>query len=319
MTYHALFMGEIHTMNIYDNSLAETIYTILQQGTITRAADTLFISQSALSRRIITAEKELGFPLFDRTQKLLRLTPQGSIYLNASMKINNIYQAMLSEMQEISSGDHGLIRLGLSISLSRGITHMFLPKFHAIFPNVELQLIEQASNKLEEMVYQNVVDVAIVHSRTSKELEYMEVTAMPVYLSVPEMYKDFSSLHRGVNHRTLDLITLSEYPFVLLKKSMSLRNLADTLFLRNNMEPKIAVETGSIEVADHLVQANIGFAFVPSAFISKDEGTYCCVSQCNELRPFYLCIRKSMYMTKAIEKLMEIVSDALIVYSNPKF
>ena len=300
--------------DMIQRKVIEYILHLTEKGSFTKAAKDLYVSQPAFSRKIIEVEKELGTELFDRNQNPVKLTYAGEKYLDACLKILAIHDSMKLEIADIIEGESGRVRFGLSRSISKRIAHIVLPNFKKYFPKIYIEMIEKPSHYLEEMVYQNKIDIAIIHYGHYSDLYYEKITADPLYLAVPEFYYGSRPLHRGINSTPIDINNIKDYPFILLKEKHSLRTEIDAFFEQCQVSPPIFVETESIEVSNQLVKANMGFAFTLRPFIleSNDTGVYCPIKRYNKTRPIQICMRNETYRTKAITALIQSISDALL-------
>ena len=108
----------------------EYVITIYREGTLTKAAEKLFISQPALTQQLQKLEKEIGTQLFDRTTTPLTPTYAGKYYLDIMEKILYENQQALSWLEDIDSLNRGKIVLGISDIRSLQFLPVLLPVQH---------------------------------------------------------------------------------------------------------------------------------------------------------------------------------------------
>lgn len=129
------------------------VYEVYKEGSFSKAAEKLFISQPALSATVKKVEKKIGTPLFDRSRSPVRLTECGRKYIKIVEKIMEMeeeFAGYVSNLNELSTG-----------SLSVGGTYLFaayifpgiFKKFQEMYPNVELRLIEGHTSQLEKKLF----------------------------------------------------------------------------------------------------------------------------------------------------------------------
>lgn len=293
--------------------LIEYLLAIERAGSFTKAAQELHVSQPALSRMIIGLERELGAALFDREQTPLRLTYIGEKYIAACLKVLSINESIEREIADIADGTRGRIRLGISLHLSISISHIVFPKFHRLYPDIEIELIEKSTIHLEEMVRMGQLDMAVVYNRSYGDLYYKYVADNSVYLAIPPSYQKAHGYHMGVN-APVGMDALKDQPFILLKRGHGLRTIADMIFQKFHIDPAVIFETGSIEVAHRLTKADMGFTFVsPVSFSDKRsmlEGAYSPVKDFAAFNKIHICLRDT-FCSKAMKELIQIISDAL--------
>ena len=114
----------------------EYIVKIDDEHSITRAAEKLFVTQSALNQQLLRLEKELGAPLFHRSKVDMRPTEIGQVYLDNAREILRIKQRTYNLINDMTDAKKG--RLSIGFTPGRGsemFTHVY-PSFHQAYPNV---------------------------------------------------------------------------------------------------------------------------------------------------------------------------------------
>lgn len=140
----------------------EYIVTIADERSLTKAAEKLFVSKSALSLQISRLEREEGLPpLFVRTRRGLALTDAGRIYVTGARTILNINQRAELQARELS--EH---RFKLRIGVAPVAETMFLtrvvPEFYSRFPNIRLEIRLCNADQAKEAIRLHGMDMALV-------------------------------------------------------------------------------------------------------------------------------------------------------------
>ena len=138
------------------------LVTLADEGSISRAADKLYMAQSSLSQFLQQYEAELGLPLFIRTSKGIRPTAAGKLFVDNARTILTHYRLVQNELWDMAELNGGSVIFG--ISSFRG-THMLpkiLTRFYEKYPNIQVDIIEQNSMALEDRLDEGSVDLAIV-------------------------------------------------------------------------------------------------------------------------------------------------------------
>lgn len=152
------------------------VIAIAETGTVTRAAEKLYLTQSALSHQLKELETELGCQIFTRINRKLILTPSGKSFLNASYLITNEIQKLQQEMKKIVTGESGRIRLVTESSTCYHWLPRVLRQYQEHFPNVEVQLNTNDVNQYLDLLLTGKVDVAIIHrKKADKNIHYIEL------------------------------------------------------------------------------------------------------------------------------------------------
>ena len=137
---------------------------LASEGNFTRAAAKAGLTQSAVTRQIAGMENALGVRLFDRTTRSVTLTAAGELLLERARLILNQVSSTLEDLHE----GIGLLPKTLSVGVSRSIGFAYLPgflfKFQREAPNVQINLVQEPSQKLLELLDNRELDVAVICS-----------------------------------------------------------------------------------------------------------------------------------------------------------
>ena len=269
--------------------------TVAEEGSMTRAAERLFVSQQALSNHITRLEEEVGCRLFTRKPNL-ELTYAGKYFQKSAARILDIQRQTATAMDDINGSRRGELRIGISYTRGQAILPLLLPDFHRAYPLVELSVVEGSTKELEASLSRGHIDVLIgftpflLESAVTRELAREQL-----FLVAPSaLLQDAFGAGAGTvldgfreNH---DLRVFQELPFVLLKKGDRIRALVDGEFRSQGMEPAVCLETENIQTAFALAAEGMGLTVCPSTYlgsrytISGQEGAY--IRQQVEIAPF---------------------------------
>lgn len=140
----------------------ENIIAIEQEQSISRAAEKLFLTQSALNQQLLRLEKELGVRLFERRRHTMIPTFAGKIYLSTARQMVDMKKETYKIIQDISNETAG--EISLAYSPERGslmFSHVY-PLFHRKYPNVTFSIREAHVKKMEAMLLQKEVTLACI-------------------------------------------------------------------------------------------------------------------------------------------------------------
>lgn len=292
---------------------ATDLMTILRAGSITGAAKSLYISQSALSQRIKRVEDELGTPLLDRGVVPIQLTYAGEKYLAAMQKIAGIATALRNELHEIEHEAQGRMRLGISLQRGMQILPLVIPEFSHRYPRVRIELMEHGSGRLERMLHEGVCDVALITTEPRfTDLHYVLLESEEVVL-IAAKTSDFAKRHAHLDE--VPITAARDEKFVFLAQGHSVRALQDELFLRNRLEPQMLLETDSLEAAKRLAAEGAALMLCPSVFISQSPEVDAKVKRfrvenMDYKRHFFFSYRKDMQLPRFMADFLEIVKHA---------
>ncbi|MBQ7266260.1 MAG: LysR family transcriptional regulator [Firmicutes bacterium] len=297
----------------------EYVVAIDQEKSFSKAAKKLFISQPSLSQYISRLEDSLKVTLFDRNTSPVSLTQEGKLYIEAMTEVSNILTNLEKKFEDISELKIGVLNLGLTPSKSTSILPLVLPKFKKKYPNVELVLKEAPSARLEALLVSGDVDMCIMNLPIKdKNIEYDVLKEENIYVAAPADFEPSSTKDIGLEYPSIELSDLNEKPFILLHPDQRLRQISDKLFSGSGVKPRTILETNSIETAQLLTNAGLGFCFVPEssikspalAKISKSSKTkYYAIGDKGFSWTLVIAYKKGNYRTKAVNAFSETAKD----------
>lgn len=155
----------------------------------TEAAEHLYLSQSVLSRRISSLERELNVQLFLRHKKTVRLTPAGVMLAEGLFSLRDQYSELFDRVWAANTGVVSVLRVGcLEEQMLGPVITKALKQFSADYPNVELILSRESYKNLRDGLYSGALDLAIAFEMDiagRKGLSYQVLRSCPNFLVVP--------------------------------------------------------------------------------------------------------------------------------------
>lgn len=138
------------------------IVTIANEGSISRAAEKLFMAQSSLSQALQLYEAELGTPIFVRTSRGVRPTSSGAVFLSHARQILQQYHLAQSEVWDIEGLGGGRVELGISTFRGTYLLPPVLRQFRSQYPKVHVEIYEMDSVDLENQILEGLLDMALI-------------------------------------------------------------------------------------------------------------------------------------------------------------
>ena len=146
------------------NRNPEYFLTIAAEGSFSKAAEKLYISQPYLSQHVLRLEKEFGVKLLDRSQTPLRLTEAGRVYVNYLESGKRLEQKLLSDLGELSRDREQTLRLALSSWRAGVLLPDILPSYAAQYPQARLDVMEYPTSELYRLVLDDKADLAVMNT-----------------------------------------------------------------------------------------------------------------------------------------------------------
>ena len=139
----------------------QTVLAVAEHKNFTRAAETLSMTQPAVSHHIKQLEQEVGAPLFLRSKTGLLLTPQGEIVVSYARRMKALNERMLAELQT-AGRQLSLLRIGITHTSESNLTAAALAKYSNQKGKLKIILITDTINNLYDMLENYELDLAIV-------------------------------------------------------------------------------------------------------------------------------------------------------------
>lgn len=129
----------------------------------TKTAQSLGITQPALTQQIKKIERVVGAPLFYSVGKKIYLTDAGSVLLNATHEIFDVINTVTDQIQQKSSESSGTISIGILNSVESKVIEDFIVEFNRINPNIEIDLVLLTRNEIWDQIQNNKIDIAVMY------------------------------------------------------------------------------------------------------------------------------------------------------------
>lgn len=298
---------------------ARYIKTIAECGTVTAAAKALYVSQPSLSQMLHQVEDELGLPIFDRSVSPFRLTYAGEKYIQAAERILAANEQLEMQISELKHEHSGRIRLGVSVSRALQLLPKVVPMFQAQYPDVQLELVECGSAGLEALLVSGKIDVALAAlDPVGRNITYELIERETVGVLAG---RDTKLAKRLASGTTISLLECSGENFVSLTREHSARLIQDKLFRKYDMNPRILLETNSLDLCRRIALDSGACMIMPSVYLDNyvvfKRGEFFPLRDYENNRHFYACFRKGDFVPKYTRDFIHMVGAVLESQPTP--
>lgn len=241
------------------------IIAIAEYQNITKAADSLYVTQPTLTKFLQKLEKDLGQKLFKRVGNRFIPTYAGERYLARAKEILKVKKELDHEMGDIIKKNEGLLNVGFPVMRGTYMLPCTLPIFHSLYPNVKLDIVEANSDLLEYMLLEGNLDLAFFNLPVlNKNIAYDIISHEEVVLILsPHHPLSRSGIKReGSRYPWMDLQLLKDEPFILQEPGQRTRKTVDILFKENDFHPHIKLQTSNIHASVELASKHYGLCFI---------------------------------------------------------
>lgn len=228
------------------------IKAIVEEGGITRAKESLHLSQSALSYQLKEAEQQLGAPLFYRRNKKLVMTPVGEKYYKTAKKILRELGEAEAEVRKIVSGEKGVIRISTECYTNYHWLPAVLRKFEREFPQVEVEIVFEATLKPVEKLIAGDLDLAITSNpEPFAQMEYIK-------LFTDEMLAVVSRHHPWASRAFIEPEAFRQATLIIHSLPLETVSVFRERLIPRGISPKKLIVLPLTEASIELVKADMG-------------------------------------------------------------
>lgn len=290
------------------------IKTIAEEGNIANSSQKLFLTQSALSHQLKELEKQLNFKVFHRSKNKWELTEEGTELYKLSKTVLKNIDDTFKNIEHLKLGSSGNIKVSTECySFYQGLP-LFIQKMGVLYPQINVDLILEATHKPIDKLISNEIDIAITSTKpTNNSLISYELFSDEVYAIIHKENplnnlkyieaSQFSNLHLIIHSYPLETVSVFEH------------------FLKpNNITPKQVSAIPLTEVSMEMINTNFGITCMPkwalkNLKISKNLN-FKSLGKKGLKRTHYLVIRKSDIDKKYINDFILNFKDEFINQQN---
>lgn len=252
--------------------------TIAEEKSFSKAAKKLYIAQPSLSQFILRLEKSLGATLFDRSKKPLAITEEGETYIDYAMRILAMSGEMRRNLGDRSAAGRGRIALGIPVLRSVYLLPLLLPFFRINHPDIEITLAEGDTNHLERLLLDGMIDISVM----SLPIRARGIRCQTIFderillAAAPRRARLLKARrHRSAMFPVVDIASLWDEDFILTSPGSRLRSIVESICLDRGINPRVALETQSVDTAQSLVAVGNELTFVPEMYVRTSGDRPC--------------------------------------------
>lgn len=266
--------------------------TVVDKKSFTRAAESLHLTQSAVTSAVKSLENKLNTKLLDRTNKFIRLTKSGEIVYYHGKEIINDYKRIERLIYELHHSASGILKIGASFTFGEYILPKLLGEFTKQYPNIHPEISIRNSRRVMNQLLKDELDLAIIEGNLDRP-------QLPLHaFAEEEMTIILPPNHPLANREEVSLEELSNEVWIIREEGSGTREANDRLFRDHSFTPKMTRTFGSPQIIKESVEAGLGIALLSKSVIRKELQT-------NTIKPIrikgYPIIRSFYYATRNTE------------------
>lgn len=299
-----------------DTKQIEYIIKIADEQNITKAAEKLFITQSALSQQLLKLERELNTTLFIRNKSEWQPTPEGEIYLKNAREMLRIKQRTYTTISDMVSSKTGYLSVGLTPGRGPDMfTHVY-PLFHDQYPEVTVTPMELSVRRQQAMIRRGELDIGFMTLSNSQKTSdaYLDLFREELYLAVPDICAQALGLPAEPTEENeyplLSIEALRYEPFVLMYRQSTVRDMIDLIFREAGFSPSVLFETSSNATVLSMIESRLCCGIIPAHYVSKKkEGIRFFRMPSHPTWQISVSYQKNAYLSKAAKQFIRLAMD----------
>lgn len=250
----------------------EILKAIVEAGSFTGAGDKLRVSQSAVSRQILLLEQELKEPIFLRVGRRIRITPAGEALLQLSNRVFQDLKETVAVISDSRESLNGTLRLVGGMTVCLYVFPVLLKEFRRVHPNVEINVTAGMSEKFIADIRTGSADLGLL----TLPINQPDLVALPVLKE--ELLLVTAPNHPLSRKRKISSADLVGQQFVLFEIGSNTRRALDAFFVREQIHPRIVMDTENVEIIKAMVRSDLGISVIPYQAVAREvrSGQFFC-------------------------------------------
>jgi len=286
---------------------------VVRTGSITLAAQNLYLSQPSVTLQIQAMEREMGVTVFERRGPILKLTPDGeTLYELAKPLVDGI-----DGLQENFAAQHGKLDGGeLNIGAGESTILYILPepvkRFVTAHPGIQLKIHNETGRDGLKMLRADEIDLAVGSMLDVPD----DITYQPVVTFDPALIVPLG--HPLANHTEVTLEEISQYGLILPPRHLSTWRMVKYVFQQHNLTFKVTLEAGGWEIIKKYVELGMGISIVTDICLTGAEKlARIPLKQYFPQRGYGLVLRKGRFLSPQARRFVEILYEVYGMKSAP--
>jgi DNA-binding transcriptional LysR family regulator len=283
----------------------QVFHTVARMLSFTKAAESLHMTQPAVTFQVRQLEEHFNTRLFDRTHNRISLTEAGKRVFEYADRIFKLYGEMENGVRELTGDISGALTIGASTTIADYMLPTLLGDFSARYPEVSIHLKVSNSDGIVSMVESNAIDLGVVESPVGNKNLVVETCKHDQLVAIVPRG------HPLAAKAEIHFSELLEFPFIFREEGSGTRDVING-YLEGLPDCaagiKVLMELGSPEAVKGAVEANMGVSVVSKATVQKELklGTLVALTLDPPLvRPFSFVHQKQKFRLRVMEELLE--------------
>jgi DNA-binding transcriptional LysR family regulator len=246
----------------------QVFHAVAKQMSFTKAAETLFMTQPAVTFQIKQLEEHFNTRLFERGHGRISLTPAGEVVLEYAERILSLSAELDTRLREMTGRLSGPLLIGASTTIAEFLLPPVLGEFKSLHPDVQAKLMVANSETIENRVAEHTLDLGLIEAPSHLPALQTEVCCED------ELQVIVAPGHPLAKLKSISPRQLMPYPYVSRESGSGTREFTDLYFRKAGIQPNelnVVMELGSPEALKGVVTTGLGYAIVSRITVEKER------------------------------------------------
>lgn len=295
--------------------MKEFVYliTLAEEGNISRAADRLYMAQSSLSQFLQQFEAELGVKLFMRTSKGIRLTYSGECFVEHARGMLLEYQRAKNELWDNENLTAGKVIFGISSFRGLRMLPKILKSFRERYPGIKVEVVEEHSMRLEELLLDGKIDLAVVAMPAVKlknEVSILKRDEILLVANKEHPVTKFKKPIEGTGSYWIELEDAAQFEFIMSGYDTILGSFGREMFKKRKLKCYSENNNITAAMAVSMAREGLGLAFTYESCAEMfDNVQYLRIGRTGEFLDLGMAYPSNEYHSKAAKELEQIIRE----------
>ncbi len=239
-----------------------------QEGSFSKAAERLYMTQSAISQHIGDLERSLGTKLFERGRRGVRLTSSGALLIDYTQRILNLIAEAENAITDVENLTSGQMDIGATPGINVYLLPAWMQVFQQRYPNLTISMHTDITPRIVTSVLNRQLDIGFVEGELDEGKNALLNT---LFLQKIPLYVIVGQGNALWNAKTIPLVELNKQPFIMRQQNSQTRIWLDQLLAQHGLHPVIVGKFDNPESIKQAVISGMGITILPEYAIVNER------------------------------------------------
>lgn len=239
---------------------------VARELNFTKAAESLYVSQTAVTQQIKVLEDQLGVHLFSRTKRKVTLTPAGKVFLEEALGVLNRMEMAVERTRAVSSGFTGTLKIGFTAGIGNTEISERIQAFHQTFPNIAMRFVSLSPSMLLKQLKKGELDLVLMPLFAEsfyRDIQYKRLAWDRMMLVLPHNHVLAQKKYVTWSEIREEKLIMPSTPNSEIGEDQKIIE----SFLRIGCQPNVVDHIEDVETIFFMVSANMGITILPAYLV----------------------------------------------------